>query len=110
MADAPQDLLQRHWMHSHEEDTATTTVYRPAEFKFPPSRGRASFALGPGGVMSEGRIGPSDRQQKNAGRWKLESPELLILEPAGGAGRRTLKIVSVTADRLVIEKPETAKP
>ncbi len=35
-------LCQR-WIHSHEEDTDTEMVYRPADFAFPPSRGRTGF-------------------------------------------------------------------
>lgn len=35
--------LQRRWLHSHEEDTADVRVYRPAEYPFPPARGRDGF-------------------------------------------------------------------
>jgi hypothetical protein len=44
--------LAQAWVHSHEEDTATTTVYRPAGFPFPPSRGRKGFHLQPGGTLT----------------------------------------------------------
>ena len=105
MADTSPELLQKNWVHSHEEDTATTRVYRPADFKFPPSRGRRSFLLHPGGAVSEGGIGPTDRQQKSTGRWKMESADTLVLEGAGGTAPRKLKIISATADRLEIAKP-----
>ncbi|MGH7787511.1 MAG: hypothetical protein ACRERC_11630, partial [Candidatus Binatia bacterium] len=53
-------LLQRRWVHAHEDDTATTTVYRPADYDLPPSRGRRSFELGAGGRYAESAPGPVD--------------------------------------------------
>ncbi len=48
-----QQILTRHWVHSHEEDTATQTVFRPATYDFPLSRGRRSFELRPDGTVLE---------------------------------------------------------
>src|SRR5260370_746002 len=55
---APQ-LLQRRWMHSREEDTATEMVFRPASYHFPPARGRTGFALGPDKI--DGDFGAATR-------------------------------------------------
>jgi hypothetical protein len=95
-------LLTQAWVHSHEEDTATTTVYRPATFPFPPSRGRKGFHLQPGGSMTERGPGPTDQTVTSAGTWKL-ADEHLELSPQG-AGTQVLKIESVEPDRLVVQK------
>ncbi len=44
MSDLPPELFQ-HWMHSHEEDSGDVQVYRPADYDFPPARGRRGFEL-----------------------------------------------------------------
>ncbi len=44
------EQLIGHWRHSHEEDEANDiAVFRPVDFPFPPSRGRAEFELLPDG-------------------------------------------------------------
>jgi hypothetical protein len=90
------------WLHSHEEDTATTTVYRPAGFPFPPSRGRRGFHLQPGGILAARNPGPTDQPVTTAGTWKLTGDQL-ELSPQGG-GTQKLRIESVDADRLVVRK------
>ena len=39
MADLKTCILGQ-WIHSHEEDAKGVMVYRPANYSFPPSRGR----------------------------------------------------------------------
>jgi hypothetical protein len=94
--------LAQAWVHSHEEDTATTTVYRPAKFPFPPSRGRKGFHLQPGGTLTAKKPGPADKTVTAAGTWKL-SGEQLELFPQGESPQ-TLNIESVQPDRLVVKK------
>ena len=99
------DALHQHWVHSHEEDTATETVYRPASFAFPRSRGRSAMALKPDGGLVETGIGPTDRPQESQGTWKLENTDTLSLYEKGKAKpKRTMKIVSLDHDRLIIKK------
>ena len=95
--------LSAAWVHSHEEDTPTATVYRPAEFPFPPARGRKGFRLWPDGTLVSERPGPTDRTETAPGAWSLRG-NLLQLVPVGGAAQ-TLCVESVDADRLVIRKP-----
>jgi hypothetical protein len=97
--------LAQAWVHSHEEDTATTTVYRPAKFTFPPSRGRKGFHLQPGGTMTDRKPGPTDQTVVAAGKWKLVG-ENLELSPRGG-NTQILRIESVEPDRLVVQKTPT---
>lgn len=76
-------------------------VFRPADFDFPLSRGRASFELRPGGVLVEGGPGPDDRHTESTGTWDLEGDDRLILHPSG-QGARTMVIASLEDDRLVV--------
>ena len=90
------DLCQ-HWMHSHEEDTAAETVFRPASYQFPPARGRKGFHLKPDGSVMEYGIGPTDQRTQTAGKWQLDGDTLTV-------GGRVMKVVSLDPHRLVIRK------
>jgi hypothetical protein len=99
------DVLPQHWVHSHEEDTETEMVLRPASYKFPPSRGRSSFELKPDGGLVEHGPGPTDRREETEGRWKLEGGErLAFYEASQSKPHRVLHVVSAGRDRLVIQK------
>lgn len=102
-SDAPNTAtLAQAWLHSHEEDTASTTVYRPAKFAFPPSRGRSGFALQTDGTLNARKPGPTDQTEHSGGTWKLDGNELL-LSPRGQAAQR-MNIDSVAPDKLVVRK------
>lgn len=58
------------WVHSHEEDSGSTKVYRPASYNFPPSRGRTAVELRPDGTYIEYDSGPDDRGRAVVGRWQ----------------------------------------
>ena len=97
--------LHQQWVHSHEEDTETGMVFRPASFAFPPSRGRTAFTLKPDGGLVEIGIGPTDRHQESQGTWKFEDDgTLLFYEKARTKPKRTMKIVSLDKDRLVVKR------
>ena len=99
------NALHRQWVHSHEEDTETEKVYRPASFAFPRSRGRSAMALKPGGELVETGIGPTDRPQESAGTWKLDEDDTLSLYEKGKKKPvRTMKIVSLDKEKLVVRK------
>ena len=95
------------WIHSHEEDSSTTTVYRPAGYPFPPSRGRKGFHLQPGGILASRKPGPTDQTVIAAGKWTLAG-EQLELSPHG-EGTQILSIESVEPDRLVVRKTSSCK-
>jgi hypothetical protein len=90
--------LRQHWVHSHEEDTDTEMVFRPASYKFPPARGRKGFELKPDGTLVDYGIGPTDRRTRSKGKWKLEGDELRL-------GGRAMKVVDVDRERLLVRKP-----
>ena len=99
------NALHQHWVHSNEEDTATETIFRPASFAFPRSRGRSAMTLKPDGGLVETGPGPTDRPQESQGTWKLEGDDTLsIYEKRKTKPKRTMKIVSLDQDRLVVRK------
>ena len=93
--------LAKAWLHCHEEDTPTSTVYRPAGFPFRPSRGRKGFHLRPDGTLTFRQPGAADQTETADGTWKVTGDEL---ELAGAGNNQTLRIESLEPDRLVVSK------
>ncbi len=79
-------------------------MYRPAEFDFPPSRGRSGFNLAPGGAMVDVGIAPTDGPLETVGSWELDPRSRLVLRREGEEYERVLEIVSIDEDRLVVRK------
>ena len=98
--------LTQQWVHSYEEDTPTTTVYRPAGFPFPPARGRKGFHLRTGGKLTALKPGPTDQTVSAGGTWKLGGEELELAPE--GERPKVLKIESLEPDRLVVTKTSAA--
>ena len=97
-------LLQRHWVHSHEEDTATETVYRPATWPFPPSRGRTGFDLKPDHRCAGFAIAPADGVEEHPATWELDDDDRLTIYDDRQRPVRVMQLVSVEGDRLVVRK------
>lgn len=95
MADVPDELLG-HWVHSHEEDSGGERVYRPADYDFPPARGRRGFELRPGGELVLYGPGATDRPEAATGRWSVSGSGRVKL------GGEEVAIVSASSDRLVL--------
>ncbi|GAA5037609.1 hypothetical protein HNP84_003167 [Thermocatellispora tengchongensis] len=88
------------WLHSYEEDTGTTSVYRHPGHPFRPSRRmRRGMEFRADGTYVGLRPGPDDRPRQVTGRWRDlgggrirvvldEEPgrpfELTVLSCAGG--------------------------
>ena len=64
------ELVDKTWLHSFEEDTGDTIVFRPNTFEFPPSRGRTGFTLESGGVIKRYEIAPTDGLEEHIGEWE----------------------------------------
>ena len=95
--------LLGHWVHSHEEDTAETRVYRPAGYPFPPSRGRTGFALGVDGEATIYGIAPADGPLVSPGRWTFLPPDTLRSTSRAAMERVCPStIVSCGSDKLVV--------
>jgi hypothetical protein len=95
-------VLAKHWVHSHEEDTDSELVFRPASYAFPRSRGRSALDLRGDGSYSESMPGPADRPEAAAGTWELEGDSLRLKQADGST--RVLQITSATTDRLVVRR------
>ena len=101
----PTDHLIRHWVHSHEEDSPTEMVFRPAAFAFPRSRGRASFELLADGTLIDHGIGAGDAVTETRGTWRESADgELGFYHGPAKKPAHALKIVRAERDRLVVRK------
>src|ERR1700704_335993 len=98
-----QAALQQAWLHSHEDDTADTMVFRPSSFKFGPSRGRAGFELKPDGELVESLIAPADGSLQKTGKWKVSGDgKLSFYRDDSSAPSKVLEIESAGKDKLVV--------
>ena len=79
MSDLQTCILGR-WIHSHEEDAEGVTVYRPADYAFPPSRGRTGFEFREGGELVYGGIARGDGTALSSGHWTLTEPNRISIE------------------------------
>ena len=73
MADLKTCILGQ-WIHSHEEDAEGVMVYRPANYSFPPSRGRMGFEFREGGKLVYYGIARADGSEQFSGSWVIEEP------------------------------------
>lgn len=96
--------LCRQWVHSKEEDTSTETVYRPADFAFPPSRGRRALVFNADGTFKRIGIGPTDISAVTEGTWKIADPDTGHIQVDINNARETLPVRSLERDRLTISK------
>ena len=94
-------ILCQKWIHSHEEDTASSTVYRPVAFAFPPSRGREEIDLRPDGMVQGQMAGPDDRRKSRNGSWTIEQGILKINLPTS---ERIWKVEGLTDDKLILSR------
>jgi hypothetical protein len=93
------------WVHSHEEDTQDTSVYRRPGYDFPPARGRRGFALKRDGGFVWHRIAAADGNVDSMGRWRIEDNDRIVatfeekqLEPL------KLDLISCDGDVLRIKR------
>lgn len=75
-----QECIRRNWIHSHEEDTQSVRVYRPATYAFPPSRGRRGFEFQEDGKLIYHGIAAADGSEQMPGRWAMEAPNRIMIE------------------------------
>ena len=100
----PQELYKK-WIHSYEEDSAGYQVYRPADYNFPPSRGRKGLEILPENGFILYDIAPADGHQKVKGSWASPEANHLQVELAGkSADNFTMQILEYSDDKLVVKK------
>lgn len=99
-----QVLLCRRWVHSQGEDSATESVYRPAGFPLPPSRGRSGFEFKPDGTYKRIGIGATDISRVEAGTWKIDDAHADQIHVEIAGEENVLQIRDLAPDRLTIQK------
>lgn len=93
------------WLHSHEEDTESTTIFRPRHYNFPRTRWRDALELIPDGTCIWHGSGPDDRGQAIPGRWEdLENGRAQITIPTPGGQPSRRRIQTWAPDKLILEK------
>lgn len=98
-------LLEKTWLHSHEEDKNDTLVYRPNSFDFPPARGRTGFKMDADGTFHQYDIAPTDGLEEHPGRWDMPSEKQLnVTFPNKKSTDFQAEIISMTPDMLKVKK------
>jgi hypothetical protein len=98
---ASPDELTGRWVHSHEEDTADAMVYRPADYAFPPSRGREAIELRPDGSYAGTVPGPVDKPVAgDSGEWALSADGRRLR-----LGDRELEVEEAKPGMLRVRRP-----
>lgn len=104
MADL-ETCLQRHWIHSHEEDTRDVRVYRTADFDFPPARGRVGFEFQEGGALIYYGIAAADGTEESTGHWAIEGTDRIQVEVDNDRIEPfMLEVVSCDDDMLMVKR------
>ena len=101
MTEVPICMLRK-WYHSFEEDTNGTTVYRPENFRFPPTRGRKGIEFKPDGTFVDFKIGQGDARERVLGRWQTEMSGCLLVSFTGKQPSRHLEILECNTNVLRI--------
>lgn len=98
-------LLQKTWLHSHEETRGDTLTFRPNSYDFPPSRGRIGFKMDADGTFHQYDIAPADGLEEHLGRWEMPTEKLLIVTfPDKKSTDFQADIISMTPDVLKVKR------
>ena len=105
--DELQTCLLGHWVRSHEEDKGGVRAYRPASYKFPPSRGRDGFEFRPRGELLYFAIARGDGSEPMAGTWAVEGADRVRLSVKTTRFQPfVLQVVSWTRELLSVRPVE----
>lgn len=98
-------LLQKTWLHSHEDDQGDVRVYRPNTYNFPPSRGRTGFAFEPNGQFRQYDIAPADGLEEHIGKWELlENGDIQVSFDKEENRNYKIELISVEPEMLKIKR------
>jgi hypothetical protein len=103
MARSHHDNLAKTWVHSQEEDSGETQVFRTADYQFPPARGRTALGLNVDGSLVRTAPGPDDRRSiQPDGSWKVDGKKLVLNRADGRTDEFTIE--SIAHDKLVLRR------
>lgn len=96
-------LLEKTWLHSHEESRGDTMVFRPNTFDFPPSRGRIGFKMDADGTFHQFDIAPTDGLEEHQGRWVMpDEKHLNVTFPDKKSTDFSAQIISMTPEMMKV--------
>lgn len=105
--------LHKNWEHSYDESEGDQLVFRPHGYGLPPLRGGRSaldlrsdktFTQRGDLVNRAANLASDDRYHYSEGSWNLDGDNTLSLVTAPGSEPVKLKVVSVSDDKLVLQK------
>jgi hypothetical protein len=100
--------LQKHWIHSYEEDSESEKVFRPSDYKFALSRRpREFFQLNQDGTLLSSDSFANDSPTFKSGNWAIEKDDKLIIYPNEKKLKTEAKeliIASIEKDKLILKK------
>lgn len=91
------------WRHSHEEDAAGRTVFRPESFAFPRSRGRVALRLNADGSAVRYPIGADDRSGAVPGSWLVVGRQLSITDAGATTPAHVWNVIAAGRDELILK-------
>ncbi|MGW4637715.1 hypothetical protein ACWEN6_04260 [Sphaerisporangium sp. NPDC004334] len=105
MSGTPPDIVGA-WLHSYEEDTETTSVYRTQGYPFPPSRRpRRGLEFRADGTFVALLPGSADRPREVKGRWeRQEGGRVRISFPESDRTPFEVTVLSCAGGVLTIER------
>lgn len=95
--------LFQYWVHSFEEDTEGVTVYRPADYAFPPARGRRGMELAADGTFVDHPVGRGDAPDTVPGHWRLVDSRQLAISFPQSSGRPDRDLEILRCDKDILE-------
>ena len=104
MTGPPQEITGI-WLHSHEEDTASTMIFRPRDYAFRPARWRDAIEVQADGTCIWHGSSADDRGESIPGTWEdlgNGQAQLTITTSAGVPLPR--RVQSWAPDKLILEK------
>lgn len=100
---AIQLLTAHEWIHAYEKDSSGDEVYRPVTVDLPLSRRpRERLQCKPDGTGFVAVGGPDDRSQVLPATWVADGEQVVIRLTTPSASRTTYRVVSISADRLLV--------
>ena len=103
--DMQMQLLQKTWLHSHEDDQGDIRTYRPNTYDFPPSRGRTGFTFEKDGTYKQYDIAPTDGLEEHTGRWEAKDDDKIkIMFNQKDQQPYEIEIISVEPNMLKIKR------
>jgi len=96
--------LYQHWIHVFEEDNPSAKMFRPHGYEISPARGRESFEIQKGGILSFKGFGPNDAPTSVQGQWKISGKNRISFQfDTNPEWNRTMEIIALTPTYLVVK-------